>query len=151
MIDFSSNKLLNVPLSLMQLPTLEELYLDNNSIRFFPQPLRLPKLRVLQMTHNFLEFLPDGLQECTALTRLDLSHNVMASAAILPSRKVAQEDDTDDPLLRPWEWEAHVDPGKGNVRARPCAPAPSCAVAALVKGRVLCSHRHFDTPAAMRL
>ena len=39
-LDFSQNKLRNVPLELMQLQTLEELYLDNNEIRFFPQPLR---------------------------------------------------------------------------------------------------------------
>ena len=44
------------------------------------------------------------------------SHNVLASAAILPSRKVAAEDDTDDPMLRPWEWEAQVDPDSGDVR-----------------------------------
>ena len=73
-LDFSQNKLRNVPLELMQLQTLEELYLDNNEIRFFPQPLRLPALRTLQVTHNFLEFLPDGLQECTSLTKLDLRY-----------------------------------------------------------------------------
>jgi len=91
-LDFSSNKLKNVPLSLMQLPTLEELHLGFNTLRFFPQPLRLHNLKILNVSHNFLEFLPDGLQECTSLTKLDLRY-----AGLVDSIHLALARCTDTP------------------------------------------------------
>ncbi|CAN1196966.1 Phospholipase A I [Linum perenne] len=68
--------LATLPPELLQLPTLEKLFLDNNRLTFLPPELgELKTLKVLSLDYNMLVSVPVELRQCVQLVELSLEHN----------------------------------------------------------------------------
>ncbi|CAI0407156.1 unnamed protein product [Linum tenue] len=68
--------LTTLPAELLQLPTLEKLFLDNNRLTVLPPELgELKTLKVLSVDYNLLVSVPVELRQCVQLVELSLEHN----------------------------------------------------------------------------
>jgi len=71
------NRIIEVEPDIIRLPLLEELYLNDNSIRHLPGKcwLEATSLTILDIGANAISSLPRQLGDCTSITNLGLSRN----------------------------------------------------------------------------
>lgn len=80
-LDISSNSLTDIPIVVLQLPSLRHLNLSQNKLERLPTdaPYNLPVLEELSLQNNRLESLPDALFSLAALSIMDVSNNKLIS------------------------------------------------------------------------
>ena len=76
-LDLSNNSIGSID-ALVNLSTLEELYLGHNALTGFPVLRGLTSLRILDLSYNSLVYV-GGVSACTALERLNISQNKISS------------------------------------------------------------------------